>query len=96
MPGDETKAMIADVGRLAREDAATALERSEESAELRRQAQRERDMRRLLWIVLAAAVAVIGTAAAFWDDIVRNEVRLERLEQGREAPKRSWLDRFRD
>jgi hypothetical protein len=81
-PGDETRTLIGNI----EERAKVAREHQAELDEAHRKAQREKDMRTLLYVVLAAAIVGLGTVATFWDDLVRNEVRLEQLEKYRPPP----------
>lgn len=95
-PGDETRELIASAEDRAKMDAAAELAAARREDDLKRVAHRERDMRRLMWLALVIAVAGLGAAATFWDDIVRAEVRIEQLEQKKHEPaKRSFFDRFR-
>jgi hypothetical protein len=78
----ETEELI----HLAEERLESARLHDREVALLQLAAQRQTDLRRILWAAIVAGLAAIGTAATFWDDIVRNEIRLENLEHRHEAP----------
>ncbi len=92
-PGNETRELIANVEERAR----SAMEQRQREAELEREAQRQKDLRALLWMAILGALAILGTVAAFWDDLVRNELRLERLEETKPEkprPERGLLRRW--